>query len=150
MKKALVYGGITLVVVIIIVVLIKIFNPFGYRFNEMTLDEYVNYNRDNGPVLLYVYDESKEGAKEYSDIIRTALENKETPTYALNYEKITSDAEKEKFKNANVLTITLKDDVLNNSIPMLILVENGKIKTSIGGIYTQKEFDKFVKENKIK
>lgn len=151
MKKNIIFYGIPLVLAIIIFVLIRTFNPFAYSFNEISLDDYIKINEEKkGTYFIYVYTNDEEEGEVYTNIIKSVMEDKNTEVYALDYQKIESDKNTKKFIEANEYTKTISENNEGYTVPMVIILEDGKVKSSIMGAVEEKDFSDFVKLNEVK
>lgn len=149
MKKKILVYGVPVVVALILFLLIRIFNPFGYKFNEIGLDEYEKLNEGKGTELIYVYNDKEDSGKVYSDIVKSVMEKKKTKVFALDYNKL-NDEDIKKFIDASTYTKTLADSDEGYTIPMILYLDNGKIKASIMGTCEKSDFEKFIKDSDVK
>lgn len=151
MKRNIIFYGIPLLLAIIIFLLIRTFNPFAYSFNEITLDDYIKINEEkDGTYFIYVYNDDLDEGEVYTNIIKTVMEDKKTKVYSLDYQKIESDKNTKKFIEANEYTKTISENNEGYMIPMVLIIENGKVKASIMGTTEEKDFSDFVKINEVK
>ena len=149
MRKTIVYAVIALVIILIGFGVVKIFDIGGYKFNKIDLTEYVNLNKSTGKHLIYVYDDSTKENKEYTKVVKEVMAGKDTKVNALDYAKLTTNEDKEKVKSANFyINQSLKDD--NITVPMIIYIEDGKMRGGFMGTTEKANVEKFVKDNGIK
>ena len=149
MKKTILLYGVPVVVAVLLFLLIRIFNPFGYKFNEIGLEEYEKLNKEKTTEIVYIYDDKEDSGQVYSDIIKSVMEDKKTKVFALDYNNLKENDIK-KFINANDYTKTLADSEEGYLIPMVLYLEDGKVKASIMGTCEKKDFEKFIKDNGVK
>ena len=149
MKKSILLYGVPVVVALILFLLIRMFDPFGYKFEEIGLDKYEQLNKSKGTEIVYIYDEKEDSGKVYSDIIKSVMEKQKTKLFALDYNSLKEEDIK-KFINANSYTKTLADSEEGFLVPMVIYLKDGKVKASIMGTCEKKDFEKFIKDNGVR
>lgn len=142
MKKFLKLVGIPFIIAVGIFVFIRFVWLRGFKFSDMTVDEYVTFYNSNNEGIIYITEEKAIMKDEFEEVIGKNFEDKKIKVYELDLTDASGD-EKQKFIDANEFT----DE--QYVIPMLIYVKDGAIIDVIEGYVPDYVMLDFITKNNI-
>lgn len=142
MKKFLKLVGIPFIIAVGIFIFIRFVWLRGFKFSDMTVDEYVTFYNSNNEGIIYITEEKAIMKDEFEEVIGKNFEDKKIKVYELDLTDASGD-EKQKFIDANEFT----DE--QYVIPMLIYVKDGIIIDVIEGYVPDYVMLDFITKNNI-
>ncbi len=142
MKRYFKLIGIPFLIAVAIFLFIRFIWLPEFKFNDMTVDEYVSFYNSSNEGIIYVTKEDAVMKEEFEEVIIKYFHDKKMEVYKLDLTEVSGDDE-QKFIDAN--------DFVDNEyvIPMLVYVNDGKVEDSIFGYVPDYKMEEFVLKNNI-
>lgn len=142
MKRYFKLIGIPFLVAVAIFLFIRFIWLPGFKFKDMTVDEYVSFYNSSNEGIIYVTKDDAIMKEEFEEVIGTYFHDKKIDVYKLDLTEVSGDDE-QKFIDANEFT----DDEF--VIPMLVYIKDGKVEDAILGYVPDYKMEEFVSNNNI-
>lgn len=142
MKRYFKLIGIPFLVAVAIFLFIRFIWLPGFKFKDMTVDEYVSFYNSSDEGIIYVTKDDAVMKEEFEEVIGTYFHDKKIDVYKLDLTEVSGDDE-QKFIDANEFT----DDEF--VIPMLVYIKDGKVEDAILGYVPDYKMEEFVSNNNI-